>query len=190
MTEQQGGIHESTIMTGEFNIPLLEVNRWSRQEIAKDVWARQQHQSGYNGHLQTALGASQVVLVVKNPPANAEDIRREFDPWVGKIPLEEGTATHFSILAWRNPMDRGAWRVAKIVHSIAKSQTRLTGLSTHRLLYQQLDTHSSQAHLETFMQTDHILNHKMHLNKSNRTEITMTCSQTMIELNCKSITKK
>ena len=25
-------------------------------------------------------------------------------------PLEEGTATHSSILAWRIPMDRGAWR--------------------------------------------------------------------------------
>ena len=24
-------------------------------------------------------------------------------------PLEEGTATHSSILAWRIPMDRGAW---------------------------------------------------------------------------------
>ena len=24
-----------------------------------------------------------------------------FDPWVGKIPLEEGMATHSSILAWR-----------------------------------------------------------------------------------------
>ena len=31
--------------------------------------------------------ASQVVLVVKNPSANAEGIRRcGFDPWVGKIP--------------------------------------------------------------------------------------------------------
>ena len=27
-----------------------------------------------------------VVLVVKNPPANAGDTRREFSPWVGKIP--------------------------------------------------------------------------------------------------------
>ena len=26
--------------------------------------------------------------------------------WVGKIPLEEGIATHSSILAWRIPMDR------------------------------------------------------------------------------------
>ena len=26
--------------------------------------------------------------------------------------LEKGTATHFSILAWRIPMDRGVWTVA------------------------------------------------------------------------------
>ena len=34
------------------------------------------------------MGTSQVVLVVKNTPANAEDTRdgREFDSWFGKIP--------------------------------------------------------------------------------------------------------
>ena len=26
-----------------------------------------------------------------------------FDPWVGKIPLEKGMATHSSILAWQIP---------------------------------------------------------------------------------------
>ena len=26
-----------------------------------------------------------------------------FDPWVGKIPLEKGMATHSSILAWKIP---------------------------------------------------------------------------------------
>ena len=32
------------------------------------------------------LGASQVALVVKNPPVSAGDIKRYwFDPWVGKI---------------------------------------------------------------------------------------------------------
>ena len=31
----------------------------------------------------------------------AQEIR--FDPWVEKIPLEEETATHSSILAWRIP---------------------------------------------------------------------------------------
>ena len=30
--------------------------------------------------------ASQVMLVVKNPSANAGDMRCEFNPWVGKIP--------------------------------------------------------------------------------------------------------
>ena len=33
-------------------------------------------------------------------------------------------ATHSSILAWRIPIDRGAWRA--IVHGIAKSWTRLS----------------------------------------------------------------
>ena len=45
--------------------------------------------------------ASNGTQVVKNPPANAEDMRHGFDPWVRKIPLEEGMTTHSSILAWR-----------------------------------------------------------------------------------------
>ena len=49
------------------------------------------------------FGASQVAPVVKNPPANAGDIRD-----VGSIPgledpLEEEMATHSSILAWKIP---------------------------------------------------------------------------------------
>ena len=39
-------------------------------------------------------------------------------------PLEEGMITHSSILAWRIPMDRGAWWA--IVHSVTKSWTRLS----------------------------------------------------------------
>ena len=35
-------------------------------------------------------------------------------------PLEEGMATHSSILAWRIPMDRGAWWAT--VHGVAQSQ--------------------------------------------------------------------
>ena len=38
--------------------------------------------------------------------------------------LEMERATHPSILAWRTPMDRGAWQVA--AHGITKSQARLT----------------------------------------------------------------
>ena len=38
-------------------------------------------------------------------------------------PLEEGMATYSSILAWRIPMDRGAWRAT--VYGVGKSWTRL-----------------------------------------------------------------
>ena len=41
--------------------------------------------------------------------------------WEG--PLEEGMATHSSILARENPTDRGAWRAT--VHGVAKNRTQL-----------------------------------------------------------------
>ena len=54
-------------------------------------------------------GASQVVLVVKNLPAHAGDIRDVgLIPGLGRSPgwedpLEEGMAAHSKILAWRIP---------------------------------------------------------------------------------------
>ena len=39
-------------------------------------------------------------------------------------PLEEEMATHSSILAWRIPMDRGAWQAT--VYGVAKNRTRLS----------------------------------------------------------------
>ena len=65
--------------------------------------------------------ASLVVQTVKNPPAMQET-------WVQSMgwddPLEEGMATHSSILACRIPRNRGAWQTT--VHEVAKSQTRLS----------------------------------------------------------------
>ena len=46
---------------------------------------------------------SQVVLVVKNLPANAGDIEMWVSSLGGEDLLEEGMATHSSILAWRIP---------------------------------------------------------------------------------------
>ena len=50
------------------------------------------------------------------------------ETWVRSLvwgdPLEKGTATHSSVLAWRIPMDRGAWRA--IVQGVTKSQTWLS----------------------------------------------------------------
>ena len=59
--------------------------------------------------------------MVKNPPAM-------WETWVlflgWEDPLEEGMATHSSILAWRIPIDRGAWWAT--VHGVTKSQTQLS----------------------------------------------------------------
>ena len=51
-----------------------------------------------------SLGASLVAQLVKNPPAMQETSVRSLD-W--EDPLEEGVATHSSILAWKIPTDRG-----------------------------------------------------------------------------------
>ena len=44
-----------------------------------------------------------MVLVVKNPPAKAGDVKDMGLILGGEDPLEEGMATHSSILAWRLP---------------------------------------------------------------------------------------
>ena len=51
--------------------------------------------------------ASLVAQLVKNPPAVQETPVQSLG-W--EDPLEEGVAIYSSILAWRIPMDRGAWQ--------------------------------------------------------------------------------
>ena len=66
----------------------------------------------------TSEWATLVAQTVKNPPAVRE-------AWVQSLgwedPPEEGMATHSSILAWRIPMDTGAWQAT--VHGVTKSWT-------------------------------------------------------------------
>ena len=64
------------------------------------------------------MGVSLGAQMVKNLPAMWETWVLSLD-W--EDPLEEGMTTHSSILAWRIPMDRGAWQAT--VHGVAKSQT-------------------------------------------------------------------
>ena len=58
---------------------------------------------------------SLVPQMVKNLPAMQET-------WVRSLgwenPLEESMATHPSVLAWRIPIDRGAWQA--VVHGVTK----------------------------------------------------------------------
>ena len=59
--------------------------------------------------------ASPVAQLVKNLPAMQET---QVQSLSREDPLEEEMATHSSMLAWENPMDREAWQVT--VHEVAK----------------------------------------------------------------------
>ena len=74
------------------------------------------------------LTASQVVLPIKNPPANAGDLRDvgSIPGWGGSPGGGNGNPLQCSYL--ENPMDRGAWQTA--VHGVAKSRTRQKWLNT------------------------------------------------------------
>ena len=85
----------------------------------------EQHSDPHRG----LWGASQVVLVVKHPPAHAVDVRdtglisgSRRSPGGG-----HGNPVQYSFL--ENPMDRGAGRAT--VYRVPKSWTRLKGPSTH-----------------------------------------------------------
>ena len=63
--------------------------------------------------------------------------RHRFDPQVGEYPLEEGMATHSSILAWRIPWAEEPGGLQSM-HGVAKSWTRLKQLNTHPWLWAKL----------------------------------------------------
>ena len=51
-----------------------------------------------------------------------------WETWIQSLgsedPLEEGMENHSSVLAWRIPVDRGAWLAT--VHGVTESGTRLS----------------------------------------------------------------
>ena len=93
-------------------------------------------------------GASQVVLVMKNLPANAGDVRGAGSiPGSGRPP-RGGGSNPLQHSCLESPLDRGAWRAT--VHGVAKSQTRLKRPSTHAPDEQISESHTraqSQGHL-------------------------------------------
>ena len=76
-----------------------------------------------NDSIYDQIGPPQVVLVVKNLPANVEVIGDTGSmPGLGRSPGGgHGNPLQYSCL--ENPMDRGAWQAT--VHRAAKSWTRL-----------------------------------------------------------------
>ena len=71
-------------------------------------------------HTQGKLEASQIL------PCIPDNLGTQ----MVKNPLKNGMATCSSILAWRTPMDRGAWWAT--IHGVAKAWTRLSNSAQHR----------------------------------------------------------
>ena len=84
-------------------------------------------------YTHTYIWASQVVLVAKNLPSNARDLRD-----TGSIPASGrspggGHGNPLEYFCPENPMDRGAWWAT--VHRVIKSQTRLKRLSKQAYIH-------------------------------------------------------
>ena len=105
-----------------YTLPYLKGLSWERiclqcRRSQFDFWVGSSPGEGIGNPLQYSW-ASLVAQTVKNLPGMRET-------WVQSLgwedPMEEGMATHSSILNWRSPMDKGAWQAT--VHEVAKSQT-------------------------------------------------------------------
>ena len=100
----------------QLRVPMLQL------KIPHAAMKTRYHQinNSYMSKVSDTSRASLEPQMVKESPAM-------WEAWVPSLgwedPLEEGTATHSSILAWRIPMDRWARRAT--VHGVAKSRTRL-----------------------------------------------------------------
>ena len=73
--------------------------------------------------------ASQVALVIKNLPANTEDVREAGSIPVSRRAPEGGHCNPPQYSCQENSMNRGTWQTT--VHRVAKSWTWLKRLSTH-----------------------------------------------------------
>ena len=102
-------------------------------------------------------GASQVVLVVKNPPANAGDIRDAgLIPGSGRSP-GGGRGSPLQCSCLENPMDRGAWWAT--VHWVIKNWTWLKQLSTHAhtvFLYSTSRSHAQSRNSDMNVESKHM----------------------------------
>ena len=97
---------------------------WFKNKISRNLVLCVDH-----NYVLCMVWASQMVLVVKSPPANAGDARdTDSIPGSGRSP-GGGNCNPLQYSCLENAMDRGAWWAT--VHRVSKSQTRLKRLSMH-----------------------------------------------------------
>ena len=77
--------------------------------------------------------SSSMAQQVKNPPAFQETQEMRVQPLGWEDPLEKEMATPSGILAWKNRMNKGAWKAT--VHGIAESQTLLSNQVQHSTVF-------------------------------------------------------
>ena len=98
-------------------LDLLAVQGTRKSLLQHDDSKSLSHIINYN-LVRGLQGASQVVLVVKNLPANAGDMSDAGSiPGSGRSP-EEGNGNPLQYSCLKNPMDRGAWRAT--VHGVTE----------------------------------------------------------------------
>ena len=114
----------------------MDMNLGKLQEMVRDreawcfsPWGYKESTQLVNWTTRKLITASQVMLVVKNPPANAGDIRDAGSvSGLGRSP-EGGHGNPLQYSCLENPLDKWTWQA--IVHRVAKSWTWLKWLSTH-----------------------------------------------------------
>ena len=112
------------------------MEQWPGSKLGKEYDKAVHCHPAYLTFMQSTSWASQVALVVKNPSANAGDIRDEDSiPGSGRYPGGgHGNPLQYSCL--KNPMDWGVcWAT---VYRVAKSWTQLkllTHTHTHRCMH-------------------------------------------------------
>ena len=100
----------------------------------------------------TPFGASQVTLVVKNPPANAGDLREAgWIPGLGRSP-GEGNGNSLQYSGLENPMDRGSWWAT--VHGVARA--RYHWATDHSTVRKQLTDLNESPALWDWVPSEHL----------------------------------
>ena len=133
---------EGTFVGSDFYGDIYQAVSWFHEEYNKEeplipvaIW-------GWNTYLvaieKVSLTRTQIArafkpILNKHKPLVTQMVKNPlavWETWVRSLgredPLEKGLATHSSFLAWRIPIERGAWWA--IVHRLTKSWTRLSDL--------------------------------------------------------------
>ena len=102
---------------------------WTKKQVKHLPWGMMMDQDIWNPVCSGKCRASKVVLLVKNQPANAGDLRDTGSIPEWGISSEGGHGNPLQYSCLENPIDRGAWRT--MVCRVTKSWTRLKWHSVH-----------------------------------------------------------